>query len=87
MTDEDLSVASGVGSGDMVLYPNPANDKILVNTTSAIDHITISNMLGQVVSESNGENYQINTANYSTGFYSIILRTDKGNWFGKFIKE
>ena len=73
------------------LYPNPAKDilniKLPENRNLKVIGCTISNMLGQVVSESNGENYQINTANYSTGFYSIILRTDKGNWFGKFIKE
>jgi len=73
------------------LYPNPAKDilniKLPENKNLKLIGCTISNMLGQVVLENYGENYQINTADYSTGLYSIILRTDKGNWFGKFIKE
>jgi Secretion system C-terminal sorting domain/Immunoglobulin domain len=73
------------------LYPNPAgeivNIKLPENSNLRIEGCTISNMLGQVVFESNGDNSQITIANYATGLYSLILKTDKGNWFGKFVKE
>jgi len=73
------------------LYPNPAKDilhiKLPEKSNLKIMVCTISNMLGQVVFESNGDNPQINTANYATGLYSLVLKTDKGNWFGKFIRE
>jgi len=73
------------------LCPNPAkeflNIKLPENSNLTITGCTISNMLGQVVFKNNGDNPQINTANYATGLYSLVLKTDKGNWFGKFIKE
>jgi len=73
------------------LYPNPAkealNIKLPENSNLKIKGCTISNMLGQVVFESNSDNSHINIANYATGIYSIVLKTDKGNWFGKFIKQ
>ena len=73
------------------LYPNPTKDilniKLPENSNLKIRGCTISNMLGQVVFESNSDNSQINVANYPTGLYSLVLKTDKGNWFGKFIKQ
>jgi Secretion system C-terminal sorting domain len=73
------------------LYPNPAkeilNVKLPENSNLKITGCTVSNMLGQVVFENNSENSQINIANYATGLYSLVLKTDKGNWFGKFIKQ
>lgn len=75
----------------ITLYPNPAKDILNIqlpeNSNLKITRCTISNMLGQIVFESNGENTQIDTANYATGMYSLVLKTDKGNWFGKFMKE
>jgi Secretion system C-terminal sorting domain len=73
------------------LYPNPAkeilNVKLPENSNLKITGCTISNMLGQAVSISNDNNARINTANFAAGLYNVVLKTDKGNWFGKFIKE
>ncbi len=73
------------------LYPNPAKDvlniKLTENSHLKVTGCTISNMLGQVVFKSNDENDQIETAQYATGLYSVVIKTDKGNWFGKFMKE
>jgi Secretion system C-terminal sorting domain/Immunoglobulin domain len=73
------------------LYPNPAKEILNIqlpeNSNLKITGCTISNMLRQVVFESNSDNSQINIADYTTGLYSIVLKTDKGNWFGKFIKQ
>lgn len=75
----------------IALYPNPAKDvlniKLPDNSNLKVTGCTISNMLGQVVFKSNGERSQVDTANYAAGLYSIVLNTDKGTWFGKFIKE
>jgi Secretion system C-terminal sorting domain len=73
------------------LYPNPAKEILNIqlpeNSNLKITGCTISNMLRQVIFENNSDNSQINIADYATGLYSIVLKTDKGNWFGKFIKE
>jgi len=75
----------------IAVYPNPARDvlniKLPENSNLNVTGCTVFNMLGQIVFESNGEVSQVETANYATGIYSIVLKTDKGSWFGKFIKE
>ncbi|AWH86526.1 hypothetical protein HYN59_16065 [Flavobacterium album] len=75
----------------ITVYPNPAKDvlsiKLPYNSNIKVTGCTISNMLGQVVFKSNEEIAQVETANYAKGVYNIVLKTDKGNWFGKFIKE
>ena len=75
----------------ITVYPNPAKDILTIklpdNNNLKVTGCTISNMLGQIVFKSTGESYQVETANYAKGVYNIVLKTDKGNWFGKFIKE
>jgi uncharacterized repeat protein (TIGR03803 family) len=75
----------------ITLYPNPAKDilniKMPENSNFKVTGCTISNMLGQIIYESNAKKPQISTANYATGMYNVTIKTDKGNWSGKFVKE
>jgi hypothetical protein len=72
------------------LYPNPTKDilniKLPENNNLKVTQCTISNMLGQIVYQSPAYT-KIDTGNLTTGIYNVALKTDKGNWFGKFIKE
>lgn len=62
------------------VYPNPANDYMIVQGEVKIDRIEIANLLGEVIytEEPNTEKVQLNTGNYAEGMYFIKLSM-KGN--------
>lgn len=61
------------------LYPNPANDKVTIEGED-IRHITISNMLGQIVYDGNasGNAFEYDFSKHKTGIYLIRIETVNG---------
>jgi len=74
----------------ITLYPNPARSEINIklpeNNLLKVSQCSIYNMLGQTVYEEM-QYSKIDTSNFTSGIYNVVLKTDKGNWFGKFVKE
>ncbi len=62
------------------IYPNPANDLLIINSNTTMNQITIINSLGQVVMnvEPNTDFYQINTSTLSEGIYTARITTNNG---------
>ena len=56
----------------VALYPNPANDFVIVNGEN-LGTVRVYNTLGQKVDEfeTNGSELRINTANYESGIYFV----------------
>ena len=76
ITDVNTSDAS-----ELNLYPNPAKDRVNVTSTSAMNHITVMNYVGQVVYNANisGETtHELNTASYEAGVYVVQITTENG---------
>ncbi|HEX9980171.1 MAG TPA: choice-of-anchor tandem repeat GloVer-containing protein [Flavobacterium sp.] len=75
----------------ITLYPNPVketlNIKLPENNTLKVSKYTIVTMLGQAVFESTDYFSPINVSKLPNGLYTILLKTDKGDWFGKFVKQ
>ena len=81
----------------IALYPNPSKGNINLkypeNRGVKGLKYKITNLLGQTILEHNIEQkpnmteIAIETAGFANGVYQVTLTTDKGNWFGKFIKE
>jgi hypothetical protein len=79
------------------LYPNPTkgiiNLKFPENRGLKGISYKITNLLGQtmveniIVSKPNMTELSIDTSSFSTGVYQLSFTTDKGNWYGKFVKE
>jgi hypothetical protein len=74
------------------LYPNPTkntvNIKLPENIEVTVNSIKIANSLGQIVIEYKAD--QINTIDVNklqTGIYFINIKTNYGNWNGRFVKE
>jgi hypothetical protein len=68
--------------GNFILYPNPANEKLIISSQTFSDmvQIRIIDGTGRVVSTQqafilNGANYEIDTQNLASGNYSIELIT------------
>jgi len=71
---------------NIILYPNPAKEKITLQTSTTIKNITIVNMLGQTVVKAENTT-EVDTSALSQGQYILIAQTNNGIWRGKFVKN
>jgi hypothetical protein len=73
----------------VVIYPNPVNDILTVETQEAIGTVEIYNLIGAMVySQKNcGNKVEINTVNLQSGIYFIHMMNDKVSETRKFVKE
>ena len=76
---------------DFVLYPNPAQDQLNINTSSIMKKITIYNLNGRIVYQTNNYNsstISISLNDLSKGIYTISVETDTSKTYtNKFIKN
>lgn len=86
-----LATADFVKNFKVILHPNPAgntlNLKLPDGQSVEVQQISIINMLGQNVFNTTQNLTSIDIAFLKTGLYQLILKTDKGDWNGKFVKE
>ena len=65
---------------EIVIYPNPANDILNINSNSKISNVKVLNYLGQIIDNINvaGMEITISTSSYDAGIYFIQIETEKG---------
>ena len=63
------------------VYPNPATDKVNIESKSKLISITIFTLSGEMMNEIDvGDfNYKLNTSEFKPGIYLLRLKTDKGS--------
>ena len=88
----NLLYTEGVGEqtgNNLVLYPNPVNDKLTVEAHEALGNVEIYNLMGALVySQKNCANkVEINTSDLQSGIYFIRLTNDKTSETRRFVKE
>ncbi len=88
----NLEYTEGVSEqngSQIVIYPNPVNDKLTVEAEEAIGTVEIYNLMGAMVySQKNCTNkVEINTADLQSGIYFIRLTNDKVSETRRFVKE
>ncbi|KAB1156931.1 T9SS type A sorting domain-containing protein [Flavobacterium luteum] len=75
----------------IALYPNPTKNSIAIhlpeNEKYTIQKITIINILGQTVIDNIKKHQNIDVSALKKGIYILVLKTDKGDWNGKFVRE
>ncbi|MBP5563419.1 MAG: choice-of-anchor J domain-containing protein [Bacteroidales bacterium] len=87
---DDFTVTAGTGVEShgvkTVVFPNPANNVININSSSNINRVEIFNMMGQMVGNYNVNdvNTQINTSNFANGVYTVKIETENGMSTKKF---
>ncbi len=87
---DDFTVTVGTGVEEhglkTVIYPNPANNVLNINSTSNINRVEVYNMMGQMVGmyEANDVNTQINTTSFANGVYMVKINTENGTSTKKF---
>lgn len=62
-----------------IIYPNPSNDEIKINTNLLISKVIIYDMNGKIVYESLGPHKTLNIRNLKNGIYLLIIETENGN--------
>ena len=58
---------------ELVIFPNPANEFININSIEPIDHIIITNVLGEVVYESSNDKNNIDISIFPSNIYFLRL--------------
>ena len=78
-------------SFNCILFPNPTQNTLNIKLPEVqnftIQQITIINMLGQTVYSDTKNVTAIDVSTFNKGIYILELKTDQGDWNGKFVKE
>ena len=74
---------------DMVYYPNPAKDYLILSNSTPIESYEVYNLLGQKVmrSSANSSEVRIDTSNLSTGAYMVKVEVEGASTVFKIMKE
>ena len=73
---------------DVLLYPNPANDLLNIETHENNNRLMLYDIIGnKVCDQSIPANYQLDMSNFKTGIYYIKVENKKGVLTGKVIKK
>lgn len=82
MTENLTSTASidDAEATSLNVYPNPANNFVVIESNEAIREVRVINMMGQEVynSQENGEQVVLNTTDFAAGLYVVSVRTENG---------
>lgn len=92
---DPLGLAERRERDDLSLYPNPANDKLVISSSiknNTIERVRIYDLSGKLVFDKPNESYQgkeftyVDLTNLSNGVYIIEALTPKGPARKKFVK-
>ncbi len=76
-----------LGGYEVLIYPNPADEKLIIETGAEIESIIIFNLFGQEALNTtpSGNKITINTSSLPEGIYFIKLITDKDEMLRKIV--
>ena len=79
--DKHLGIGETDGGSALLLFPNPAQNRVVLEADGTIETVTITNSLGQKVyeqSDCNRMQMAVETGNFARGIYLVTVRTDQG---------
>ena len=78
----------GIEENEVVfnIYPNPVNDKLVIETEATIEEICIYDAFGRLMEKVN-ETTTIDVSEYNAGVYIMKVRTDNGEVVKRFVKK
>ena len=86
-----MNVNENSHNSDVNIYPNPADDKVYIETQAQTVNIEIYDIYGRVqnlrISESQNLRISIDVANLKSGIYFIKINTNEGNIVKRIIKN
>ena len=71
------------------IYPNPVNDKLIIEANEAISNVEIYNLTGALVisQECNSEKVEMEVSELQSGVYFIRMTTANATEIRRFVKE
>jgi len=69
------------------LYPNPVSDRLFVKSDNTIDLITIYNVNGQIIKQTEAFYNGLDVSGLNAGLYFINIKSDNGETIKKFMKN
>ncbi len=81
-----LSDIENISNNDIIIYPNPAKDRIQIISNSEILNIELSNVSGKILIRQDRVDV-LNTGHLSAGVYFLKITTKNGIFTKKVIKE
>ena len=85
--DENLEAISELTTS-LLLYPNPANDKLHIVTEVEIEEVVVYDAFGRQQTTDNGQQTtDIDVAGLNTGVYFVMIKTNDGVVMKRFVKE
>lgn len=76
LTSTDPEIGNNEG---FEVYPNPFNDRIIIDNNDKLTRLIVSNIAGQRVIDVDYPNHEIRTANLVSGVYLVRMFTEEGN--------
>lgn len=77
-------------SKDFIIFPNPTDNELNINTQSVIKSVIIRDLMGRELFSNkkyNSSTTTIDVSGWSRGVYSVTVKTEKGQFSDKFIKK
>jgi surface protein len=90
ITDGGMDCSTSVSNNPkqvLQVFPNPASNKIAIQSNTIYNHYCIFNLYGQEILEGDLQNNEINISELSKGLFILRLASDKEYVQVKFIKE
>ncbi len=86
---EPTDEAIGELSSSFNIYPNPANDKLYIETEIEIEEVAVYDVYGrqQMLSAVSGQISVIDVANLNSGVYFVKIVTNEGDVVKRFVKQ
>ena len=78
-----------VAENDFIIYPNPVNDQLYIETEVEIMEVVVYDIFGrqQELSAISGQQSVINVANLNSGIYFVKVVTSEGEIVKRFVKK
>ncbi len=85
--DTNLGVG-GIDNNKLLIYPNPTNDKVYINSPSKVVNIELLNINGKKIASLEGDNIsEYSLSNISSGIYFIKCETQNYSSITRLIKQ
>ena len=69
------------------IYPNPVNDRLYIETETAINEVVVYTITGVVVGQLNSQQSYIDVTNLNSGVYFVKVVTNEGETVKSFVKK
>ena len=74
-------------TASFLLYPNPANDKLYIETETEVEGVVVYDAFGRQQTTDNGQQSIVDVSNLNAGVYFVMIKTNEGVVVKRFIKQ